>query len=402
MKIICDLSGIVNYNHSLQGIKNVRKSDFQDVFIDLKDIYKNCKKSEKEIFDVCREVVEKCKEANMHIYGFRLPDMCHDNSEIDSYESLLKLADEAIKICNEAEGKYLIVPPIYSIEPIAYNWEENREYYLKLGKIAQENNLMILLENQYRTFNGGIIRGILSNEKESNQWIDRLNDLAGEERFGFCMNVGTCNLCGQNMQEFVLSLGNRIKAVVLRDGNGRDVASLLPFTAVSNRQCQTDWLSLIRGLREIGFDGGLILDIEDTAAAFSPFLKPQLLSLTKAVAEYISWQIKIESQLKKYKSIILFGAGNMCLNYMKCYGEKYPPRFTCDNNSKLWGSTFCGLEVKAPEALKDIPSDWGIFICNMYYREIEKQLRDMGFKNNIEFFNDEYLPSYHIDKLERM
>ena len=128
-------------------------------------------------------------------------------------------------------------------------------------------------------------------------------------------------------------------------------------------------------------------------------LRPQLLSLARAAAEYFKWQIEIESLLKKYESIVLFGAGNMCRNYLKCYGERYPPLFTCDNNPRMWGTDFFGLEVRTPEALKSIPEGCGVFICNIYYREIERQLRDMGIKN-IEFFNDEYMPSFYFDRLK--
>jgi len=403
MKIICDLSGIVNYNQPAQGVRNIKNSGFETVFIDLKEIYMSSRKDKEiNLFDACRTVAIKCKENNMQIYGFRIPCLQEDSSEFDLYQLQLQLAEEAIKICNETDSRYLIIPPVYSTQPAANQWEVNREYYIKLGKKAQENNVMILLENQYRTYNGRRIRGLCSDEKEAAQWIDKLNEIIGHEIFGFCMNTGHCNLFGKNMQELARTLGSRIKTVILQDSYGHSEGSLLPFTAVNGKTSQTDWLSLISGLREIDYDGGLILDIEDTAAAFSPLLKPQLLSLTKDIAEYFSWQINIENQLKKYKNIVLFGAGNMCRNYMVAYGEKYPPKFTCDNNPKLWGSSFCGLEVKSPEELKNIASDWGIFICNLYYREIEKQLRDMGIKNNIEFFNDEYLPSYHIDKLERM
>lgn len=403
MKIICDLSGIVNYNQPAQGVRNIKNSGFETVFIDLKDIYMSSRKDKEiNLFDACKTVAIKCKENNIQIYGFRIPCLQEDSIEIDLYQLQLQLAEEAIRICNETDSRYLIIPPVYSTQPTANQWELNREYYIKLGKKAQESNVMILLENQYRTYNGRSIRGLCSDEKEAAEWIDKLNKLIGHEIFGFSMNTGNCNLCGKNMQEFALTLGNRIKTVILQDNYGHSEGSLLPFTAVKERACQTDWLSLIRGLREIGFDGGMILDIEDTVAAFSPILKPQLLSLAKNIAEYFCWQIKIEEQLKKYKSIVLFGAGNMCRNYMKCYGEKYPPKFTCDNNPKLWGTNFCGLEVKAPEELKSIPSDWGIFICNIYYREIEKQLRDLGVKNSIEFFNDEYLPSYYFNRLERM
>ena len=139
--------------------------------------------------------------------------------------------------------------------------------------------------------------------------------------------------------------------------------------------------------------------IRDTAAAFSPLLRSQLMIFAKATAEYFKWQIEIENLLKKYTSIVLFGAGNMCRNYIKCYGEKYPPLFTCDNNQKVWGTNFCGLEVKSPEALKKLPCNCGVFICNIYYHEIEQQLRDMGVEN-IEFFNDEYMPSFYFDRLK--
>ena len=90
----------------------------------------------------------------------------------------------------------------------------------------------------------------------------------------------------------------------------------------------------------------------------------------------------------------------MCRNYLKCYGEKYPPLFTCDNNGKLWGSVFEGLEVKNPQVLSALPKDCAVFICNIYYREIEEQLRQMGIENPIEFFNDEYMPSFYFDRLE--
>ena len=120
----------------------------------------------------------------------------------------------------------------------------------------------------------------------------------------------------------------------------------------------------------------------------------------RSVAEYFKWQIEIEQILKRYSAIVLFGAGNMCRNFIKCYGEKYAPLFTCDNNQVLWGTSFCGLEVKPPEALRSLPEGCAILICNIYYREIEKQLRQMGVGNPIEFFNDEYMPSFYFDRLD--
>ena len=108
----------------------------------------------------------------------------------------------------------------------------------------------------------------------------------------------------------------------------------------------------------------------------------------------------MKNVLKKYDKRVLFGAGNMCRNYMKCYGEEFPPLFTCDNNKARWGEQFEGLEIKPPECLKELPPDCAIFICNIYYKEIEQQLRETGVSNPIEYFNDEYMPSYYFDRLE--
>ena len=255
-----------------------------------------------------------------------------------------------------------------------------------------------------------MVRGICADENEAASWVDELNKEAkqlyglrtGDEQeyFGFCMNVGTCNLCGQNMYDFAIALDDRIKAVILRDCDGHQENSLLPFTCVNAGMSQTDWLNLIRGLRKTSFDGILVLDFADTAAGFSPILKPQLMSLAKATADYFKWQIEIEGLLKKYDSRVLFGAGNMCRNYMKNYGKDYPPLYTCDNNSALWGQQFEGLEIKNPEELKHLPEDTVIFICNIYYREIEAQLRQMGVQNPIEFFNDEYMPTFHFSRID--
>lgn len=347
------------------------------------------------------KLLRSCKETHLTLPIATAPYLSRDTKQRDGKELLTRLTRESIRICGEAGSRYLIVRPLPAAMPSAEAWETNRDFYLSLGDSARKSGVTILLENQCRSLNGHLIRGACAEAEEAASWVDSLNEAAGEERFGFCMNTGTYNLCGQNMREIAVQLGSRVKALLLRDCDGQRESSLLPFTAVCGGQPRTDWLGLIRGLRESGFDGELVLDFSDTAAVFSPMLRPQLLTLAKSVAEYFKWQIGIETTLKKYPSIVLFGAGNMCRNYMKCYGEKYPPLFTCDNNPSLWGTTFCGLEVRAPESLACLPEGCAIFICNIYYREIAQQLRGMQVTNPIEFFNDEYMPSFYFDRLQR-
>ena len=147
--------------------------------------------------------------------------------------------------------------------------------------------MTILLENQCRDMNGHLVQGVCADGREAASWVDRLNEEAGEERFGFCIDTGACSLCGQDMQEFALSLGKRTKAVILRECDGHTECSRLPFTCAAGGQALTDWLGLIRGLRETGFDGRLILDFSDTAGAFSPILRPGLVKLARSYMYHV-------------------------------------------------------------------------------------------------------------------
>lgn len=276
----------------------------------------------------------------------------------------------------------------------------NREYYAWLGGLASELGISLLFTNQLDSVGGHIVRGSLADGSEMAWWVDGLNEAVGAEVFGVNFHTGNANLCGQDMQMFIREVGPRLKAVTVCDNDGRHYASLLPFSTFRRGEYATDWLGLIRGMRDVDFDGSLIFEANDTIYGYSPLLRPHILQLAKAVADYLAWQVSLELEMKRHDKIVLFGAGNMCRNYMKNYGDKYPPLFTCDNNSARWGEMFCGLEIKNPQVLRDLPDDVCVFICNVYYREIEAQLRDLGVKN-IAFFNDEYMPTFHYDRLER-
>lgn len=420
MNISCGLSGIVDHKHPRQGSRDIIGAGFESVMLDismfcspgeLENLGKPGKKRKKDeilisehpdhLADSAKAVLCQMIEKAVCISVVSAPYLQRGTKRGDLNGLLENLAAESIRMCGRIGCKNLIIRPLFAGIPEEELWEINRKYYLELAEEAEKNNVKILLENQCSDINGHLVRGICSDGREAAGWVDSLNEAAGEERFGFCVDVGACNLCGQNMYDFVQVLDRRIKAVILRDCDGTNESSMLPFTCVKQGQSQTDWLNLIRGLREIGFDGELIVDLQDTAASFSPILRPELARMARSVADYFKWQIEIENLLKKYPARVLFGAGNMCRNYMKCYGEKYPPLFTCDNNSALWGSEFCGLSVKDPESLKKLAPDCAIFICNIYYREIEEQLKSMGIDNPIEFFNDEYMPSFYFDRLER-
>lgn len=102
----------------------------------------------------------------------------------------------------------------------------------------------------------------------------------------------------------------------------------------------------------------------------------------------------------KGKQIILFGAGQMFDDYMRKWGRKYRPSFTVDNDESKWDRTRLGIPVKNPQDILKIPaSKRKVIICSFYYREIEKQLQEMGVEYSVYIQHIEWV--VHSEKEDR-
>lgn len=346
------------------------------------------------------KLIVQCRELHLENVIGIAPALPWNTEREDLGQLVHKITLLSIQACKRAHCQYIIInPPVKTMET-AQQWEENVAFYRSLEAAAAEAELRMLVPNHYKEHNGHLVRCAFSDPYELSRFVDELNGGAGGSLYGICADVGICNLVGQNVYEFLKLLGDRVRAVVIRENNGIMDNALLPFSMTNKGISQMDWLGVFRGLRAIDFDGPAIFDFRGTSEAYSHLLRADFDVFIKKVTDYFAWQISMEQTIKKYDMRVLFGAGNMCRNYMKCYGEAYRPLFTCDNNQAIWGTKFEGLEIKNPEALKKLPAQCAIFICNVYYDEIERQIRGMGIENPIERFNDEYLPSMYMDRFD--
>ena len=306
------------------------------------------------------------------------------NTTRNDLDDLIKaLTTECFYVCKQAGCKYLIIDPVAKMIQTQETLEKISEFYLFFAPKAKELDMKILIRNRYNIFNGRFGRSHMSDVHMFKDFIDGLNRKAGVNIYAVCLDIGVCNLLGQNVYEMVVELGNRIEAVIMRENDGIRDSSVLPFTLGDDTGSSVDWSGIIKGLRKIQFDGLLIYDFSEQRKLISHLLWDEFTRYAKQLADFLYWQINMENVIRRYENRVLFGAGNMCRNYMRCYGRDYPPLYTCDNNEKIWGTYFEGLEIKKPEELKKLPKNCAIFICNMYYHEIEEQLKDMGVTNPI-------------------
>ena len=97
--------------------------------------------------------------------------------------------------------------------------------------------------------------------------------------------------------------------------------------------------------------------------------------------DYLAWQIHMADAMKKYDHIVLFGAGNMCRNYLTNYGEQYPPFslviITQNVGDKI--SMACPFDHRRNclTYLKILG-----FLYVMYYREIRNSWRRWANRGN--------------------
>lgn len=431
MNIICDSGKIVDYVRAKGKLKEIALAGFSSVSFNCAALCspfefeqlrrKNFKKEQdfyltkeperlKEVADAIffRNAWSLGLSVQIAVAPYAAPEV--QTVDIDN-EGLKSLAVEALKVAIDNGCHSIVVHPITAGIEEEDLWALNKAFYTGLGILAEElkSDVNILIINECKNINGHLIRGFLAEPEEACRFVDELNnttiahtDTYEQEtapRFGCCFDLGTATLCGQNVYEAILPLKHRLMAVIIRDCDGVHDVSMLPFTSFIKGQL-SDWLGFIRGLRQLDFDGDLILDVGDTYSSFPGLLKPEVLRIARKMGDYFAWQIGMERMVKKYEKRVLFGAGNMCRAYMKDYGREYPPLFTCDNNSARWGEEFCGLTIESPEKLKELSPDVAIFLCNIYYDEIEGQLRQMGLKNPIERFNDEYMQTFYMDRLK--
>ncbi len=268
--------------------------------------------------------------------------------------------------------KYLWIEPYLQDEKKQWNDEEIISFYKELIPYIKTGGFKVCIKNIANIYNGQYYQGLLSDKNRFKSFIEDLNKEAGENVYSIALDIGEASRLGQAIPELVSAWNNHISMIILGEN-------------------ENEWPAIIRALRSVEFDGPIYMDVNENYWKMPEPLKHAYFVYIKQIADYFVWQIALERVIRKYDKRVLFGAGNMCKEYMEHFGSDYPPMFTCDNNSSLWGQKAYGLEIKSPEELKKLDSSVPIFICNTFYDEITMQLKSMNLPNPIERFNDEIL-----------
>lgn len=165
-------------------------------------------------------------------------------------------------------------------------WAINKALYAALIPDLKQYGVQCLLENMFaQGAEGTRFAAACSDFPEAARWIDELNDMAGEERFGFCFDTGHCHLARQNLYRAILVMGARIKALHLQDNSGHLDQHVAPYMG------NADFEGVLRGLREIGYRGDLNFETGNVLGHFPPEVTEECLRLTSAIGRYFARRI---------------------------------------------------------------------------------------------------------------
>lgn len=191
--------------------------------------------------------------------------------------------------------KYAVVHPAHGAIDMEYDElkKANMKFYSQLIDDARRNGVTICLENMWNRRDGGaIFDSACSDPHEACDFIDTLNDMAGEEIFAFCFDVGHANLTGKNMRTTLRLLGKRVQVLHIHDTDKLEDKHTIPYAYIGSKGAPvTDYIGFLAGLRDIGYEGELSFEIGNVFKVFPTPTHPALCGLVSSIGRYFASEI---------------------------------------------------------------------------------------------------------------
>lgn len=255
----------------------------------------------------------------------------------------------------------------------------------------QMYGMTLLIENSNIEQKGSYIYGPFSEGYKLCTLVENIRSTYNYDNVGICADIGVANLLGSNLKAFIEDCMPYLVLVHVNDNDGYKDMAQMPFTFTVGRGARaTDIYRVIGTLIKYDFNGFMVFNNAGTWKRTPDVLHHSMVRLLEGIVSEWEKEFGFTDKLgQQGKHLILFGAGNMFRDYMISFGEKYPPEFIVDNNKEVWGEERLGVEIKSPDAILEIPpEERNVWICNMNYGPIGKQLKSMGVEYDC--FIDQY------------
>lgn len=280
----CDFS--LNMYLKNKDIYNGRKSDFFEKSID-------------ELETFFRPHKDAAKNNGIRINQMHMPYPIYvPKAEKEFNEYLIKtMATKSMEIGRFLECQNIVIHGTKMSKFVGSEeaeWTVTEKFLDMLVPLAKKYNMIMCIENLYDAVGKHLVEGPCCNARKAAERIDQFNEKHGAEVLGFCFDTGHANLVGIDFEDFILSLGNRLKVLHIHDNDGIRDLHQMPYTFTMDRENNpsTDWNSFLSGLREIGFDGVLSFETAPVLQSFPCELKLDALKMISNIGHYFASKLQ--------------------------------------------------------------------------------------------------------------
>lgn len=169
---------------------------------------------------------------------------------------------------------------------------ENFKYFKMLTPLLKQCRVGVCFENLYEGIGNRIVEGVCANPDDAVWYIDRLNEYAGEELFGFCLDTGHLQLVKREPYEFIKKLGGRLKALHLHENDSAGDLHQMPYTFGSSENEGQSWERIFKALKEINFGGTLSFETYPCVNSFPKGMSESVLKAIHGIGQYMSKRIE--------------------------------------------------------------------------------------------------------------
>ena len=249
--------------------------------------------SSERVDDFIRRTKAVLSETGLSVGQAHAPTPLHFRNCELANQNGLEYARTCIRICHELGCRNLIIHPYFegsmrrSPSTKEEEWKENLAFYGELIPLLKEYDVICCLENMWRQDwqTKKIYVGICSDMSETNRYIDALNETAGKDCFGFCLDVGHLTLLGIDSYEAIHMLGKRLVALHIHDNGGITDDHVIPYTGV------TLWDRFLQGLAEVGYEGTLSFETAESQRKVPVELISDMLTYTAKIGRFFENRI---------------------------------------------------------------------------------------------------------------
>lgn len=300
---------IVNDDYPIEGFEMMRRAGFTCCDFSLNEYLSNSALYAHERNDFFSQSMDKLRAffephreaagtAGIRINQMHMPYPVYvPGAPEDLNEYLVKVvAPKSMELCAYFGCPYIVVHGFKLARFLGSEqaeWERTEAFLQTLVPMAKELHITICMENIYTSCGSHIMEGPCCDARKVSARIDRMNAEASAEVFGFCFDTGHANLIGLDFEDFITTLGNRLKVLHIHDNDGIGDLHQIPFTFTRSREnlSSTDWDGFIRGLRKISFDGVLSFETAPVLSAFPDRMKQDVLRFIAGIGEYFAGEI---------------------------------------------------------------------------------------------------------------